>query len=166
MSRKYYNHKTFTINDRISIDCSTQNTSYGFRHVADMRIDNGATGEDWGAKHYDAKRTYYNRTWEAYEYQSLLEECARKVDDPADREAIAKFAKEGKADTSDLKKISGIMALGSIFTEDQAGANDWKTRMLRAGLEGRGLMMPDDWDQLPEDEKTSRLDKIIKVLGE
>ena len=162
MSRKYYNHKTFNINDHISIDCSTQNTSYGFRHVANMRIER----PDGGAKHYEAKRTYYNRTWEAYEYQSLLEECARKVDDPADRAAIVEFAKNGREDTSDLKMISGIMALGSIIAEDQAGANDWKTRMLRAGLDGRGLMMPDDWDQIPEDEKTARLDKIIKVLGE
>jgi hypothetical protein len=37
--------------------------------------------------------------------------------------------------------------------------------MLKAGLEGRGLIMPDDWDDLSEDEKNRRLDGVIATLN-
>jgi hypothetical protein len=51
-----------------------------------------------------------------------------------------------------------------LFTENQAEANKWKLRMLKAGIPA--LDVPDDWDQLPEDEKQSRLDKIIDLTME
>lgn len=63
-----------------------------------------------------------------------------------------------------LKTVSTVMALGDIFGSTQAERNDWKARMLKAGLDGRGLIMPDDWDQLDEDTKTRRLDAVIETL--
>lgn len=37
--------------------------------------------------------------------------------------------------------------------------NDWKLRMLKAGIQG--LDIPDDWNGLDENTKTERLDKVI-----
>jgi len=68
-----------------------------------------------------------------------------------------------KEDNS-LRTIAGVAALGSIFCDNQKDANDWKARMIKAGLEGRGLIMPDNWNSLPEDEKTRRLDGAIAEL--
>lgn len=65
-----------------------------------------------------------------------------------------------------LKTISAVMALGDIFGSNQSESNDWKARMLRAGLDGRGLIMPDDWNELDEDTKTARLNAVIEQLGE
>ena len=63
-----------------------------------------------------------------------------------------------------LKTLAMVMAMGKIFTKTQKEANDWDTRMLKAGLEGRGLIMPDDWDSLSEEVKADRLDKVKKEL--
>jgi hypothetical protein len=60
--------------------------------------------------------------------------------------------------------IANIAKLGNILTNNQVEANDWKKRMLNAGLSDKGLMMPEDWDQLTEDEKTKRLDNVIEFM--
>jgi len=63
-----------------------------------------------------------------------------------------------------LKTVAMVAALGSVLCQDQKSANDWKARMLKAGLEGSGLIMPEDWDGLSEDEKERRLDGAIGEL--
>lgn len=67
--------------------------------------------------------------------------------------------------TASLMRMTGaVMAMGEIFADTQEQKNDWKARMLRAGLDGKGLIMPEDWDTLSEDEKTRRLDAVIETL--
>lgn len=65
---------------------------------------------------------------------------------------------------SDLKRIAMVAKLGDIFGRDQKEKNDWKARMLKAGLENRGLIMPDDWDTLSEEDKETRLNGAIEQL--
>jgi hypothetical protein len=67
--------------------------------------------------------------------------------------------------TAGLKSIAAIAMMGSIFGNNQKESNDWKARMIKAGL-GEGIQMPDDWDQLSEDEKERRLEGVIGILGE
>lgn len=56
-----------------------------------------------------------------------------------------------------------VASLGAIFGGNQKESNDWKARMLKAGMPG--LDMPDDWDSLSEDEKQTRLNLVIKEMG-
>lgn len=65
-----------------------------------------------------------------------------------------------------LKTVGMIASLGDIFCKDKKEGNDWKARMLKAGLSNKGLVMPDDWDVLSEEEKEIRLDNVIKVAVE
>ena len=51
-----------------------------------------------------------------------------------------------------------------VVCENQKDKNDWKARMLEAGFENKGLVMPDDWNTLDEDTKQIRLDSIIKLM--
>ena len=67
-----------------------------------------------------------------------------------------------EAKDSSLKSIGLVMAFGDIFGQTQKEKNDWKARMLKAGLENKGLIMPEDWDTLSEDAKEVRLNKVIK----
>jgi hypothetical protein len=55
---------TFKLNDQYTVVCESQNTRSGFRHVA-VLMDN-----DYEV--YRTKITYQNRTWERYEFQSVL----------------------------------------------------------------------------------------------
>lgn len=73
---------------------------------------------------------------------------------------------EDHAESGGLKSVAMVAQLGNIIhAGDQKSANDWKARMLKAGLEGRGLIMPEDWSELPEDEKTRRLDGAIAEIA-
>lgn len=75
--------------------------------------------------------------------------------------------KEGKSEESEgmgqLRATALVAKLGDVFGETQKEKNDWKARMLKAGL-GQGLEMPEDWDRLDEKTKEQRLDKAIAML--
>lgn len=86
---------------------------------------------------------------------------------------IRKYAKhyaqelvEGKLEAPDplFSSIAAICKLGEVLCSGQKETNDWKTRMIKAGLGNRGLEIPDDWDTLSEDEKETRLNNVIKEL--
>jgi hypothetical protein len=48
--------------------------------------------------------------------------------------------------------------------QDKKEQNDWKARMLKAGLGNAGLQMPEDWESLDEQTKEARLNAVISVL--
>lgn len=67
--------------------------------------------------------------------------------------------------SSMLKTTAMVMAMGNLLAGDsQKEKNDWKSRMLKAGLGNSGLIMPEDWDSLTEDEKEKRLDGAIEAI--
>jgi hypothetical protein len=149
------NEKFFRINDRLTIHCRSEKTRSGFRHLASL-FENGLIT-------IGAKVCYLNRTWERYEFQSVIQELGRKAGGETGT-LIADFADKYQEDDSSFRLIGAIAAMGSILTENQKEANDWKARMLKAGLPA--LDIPDDWDQLTEEEKERRLDAVIGVLAE
>jgi hypothetical protein len=57
--------KTFKVNDKVEIGCESVGTRYGFRHDAFLMVN----GVQYGNK---AKCCYYNRTWEKFEFESVL----------------------------------------------------------------------------------------------
>jgi hypothetical protein len=152
--------KIFKITKDIEVVCESQNTRYGFRHLATLMRD--------GKEQETAKCCYYNRTWEKYEYQSVLFELVRKSKSLSDEEKnICKDFIEGDhTDWSDFKMVSSIAKLGDIFCNNQKEKNDWKERMLKAGFENKGLIMPDDWNTLDEETKQKRLDSVIELMGD
>lgn len=70
-------------------------------------------------------------------------------------------AKQTRESASFMKTVAGIAKLGELMVPSKAEQNDWKLRMLKAGLESRGLMIPEDWGTLSEDEKERRLNAVI-----
>ena len=156
----------FNIGGDFAIACDWKKTRSGFRHEATL-LQNGREVDY-------AKVCYTNRTWEAYEYQSVMHKLIENtgcLTDEEKKNAISILdGSDGYSGAGNeralapLKAIGMIAALGSVLGEDQNGANDWKARMLRAGLGDAGLSMPDDWDTLSEDEKQRRLDGAIAQL--
>ena len=57
--------------DGFSFCCESQGTRYGFRHLCYVFKD--------GQEVAFAKRCYYNRTWERWEFESVLNDAAQKV---------------------------------------------------------------------------------------
>ena len=78
--------------------------------------------------------------------------------------ALSVSEQKASAPSDNLKTISMVAAFGNLLCNTQKEKNDWKARMLKAGLENKGLDMPEDWDQLTEDEKENRLNGAINAL--
>lgn len=61
--------------------------------------------------------------------------------------------------------LAAIMKIGEIENQDTTGRNDWKLRMLKAGIPEGALHMPEDWDTLSEEEKEKRLNGVIEIFS-
>lgn len=162
MARKQYDKKTFEINENLKANCWSEDTSYGFRHLAELDRNYCTIAT--------AKCAYYNRTWERYTYESvlnrLLENSSKKLTqtDKDDFKALIESDTGVKKDMAGLSFIAGIAKLGEFFTDTKADSNAWKTKMLKAGIPQ--IDFPDDFDSLPEDEKARRLNGAIDTLSQ
>jgi len=165
MARKKYSEKRFDITKNIYVKCWTEDTGNGFRHLAELNKDQYfETG---------AKCTYYNRTWESYEYESVLKKLLESTIKSVSLTdyAIRKFKQMVKDpnriadDLKPLKNIAAIASLGDIFALNTKDKNSWKKRMLKAGLSSKGLIMPDGFEDLPEEEQERRLNGAIAQIS-
>lgn len=159
--------KTFKINDKYEITCTSEKTRYGFRHLANL-YRTGLSGTTVLVE--KAKECYYNRTWESFEYETVINNLLTKAKIMPE-EQIKEFLECCRKDNlEEVNKqfgfIAGIAKIGEILCETQAEKNDWKERMIKAGLGNKGLIMPDDWLVLSEDEKEKRLNNVIKEMEE
>ena len=75
---------------------------------------------------------------------------------------LAKVDSPHEEKFSSFSLLAGIMKIGEVFAHDQKGANNWKVRMLKAGIPEGALHMPEDWDTLAEVEKERRLNLVIE----
>jgi hypothetical protein len=152
--------KTFEVNENTKIVCNCVNTRYGFKHDAKLFINNSEIAK--------TKCCCYNRTWESFEYESVISDLLNKTEimTSGQKSEFLNLCRKNKLDeiNKQFGCIANIAKPGNILTNNQVEANDWKKRMLNAGLSDKGLMMPEDWDQLTEDEKTKRLDNVIEFM--
>ena len=153
--------KIFKINENFEVVCEWKKTRTAFKHVATL-LKNGEEVDN-------TKICYLNRTWECYEFESVLEKLLDRTDLLTKEEKKNFLERNKRKDKeevdSQFNMVAGIAKLGEIFGETKKEKNDWKTRMLKAGLENKGLIMPEDWDTLSEEEKEKRLNNVIKELG-
>jgi len=62
--------RIFNLDEVYSVVCNWQKTRYGFRHTAILHKN--------GFEIDKTKECYYNRTWESYEYETVLCKLVRK----------------------------------------------------------------------------------------
>ena len=68
--------RIFKLDDEYEIVCKSESTRYGFRHIATLFKN--------GYSYTSAKCLYYNRTWERYEFESVLSKLISKWFDGED----------------------------------------------------------------------------------
>jgi hypothetical protein len=148
--------KIFTLDKSYTVVCDWKKTRTAFKHVATVLCN--------GSEVYSTKICYLNRTWESYEYQSVLHKAingffyAKQA-----KRYITKLERKPKERTPHLKAVSTACAIGEILCQTKAEKNAWKKRMLSTV---HGISFPEDFDQLPEDEKTLRLDGALNQIKE
>ncbi len=147
--------KTFELDKDYSIVCQWKKTRNGFKHTAAIFKE--------GLIAFKTKVCYLNRTWESYEYQTVLHKAIRKYFKKPFAEAYIKQLDEQDHADPHLKAVGMVMAFGDLLCETQKEKNDWKKRMVSTVP---GIDIPEDFDRLPEEEKAKRLDGVQKALNE
>ena len=155
--------KTFKINDKYEILCESLHTKNGFKHEAKL-FRTGLSGTTVCIE--KAKICYYNRTWESFEFESVIYDLLKKSKIMT-IEQINEYVKLlQKNNMEEINKqfsfIGTIAKMGEIICNDQKEKNDWKTRMIKAGFPG--ISIPEDWNELSEEEKEKRLNNVINEL--
>ena len=64
--------KIFNLDKIYSIVCNWKKTRSGFKHIANLCIN--------GTSVYETKVNYLNRTWESFEYESVIQKVLGKAD--------------------------------------------------------------------------------------
>ena len=153
--------KIFKINSHVEVVCEWKKTRTAFKHEATLLID--------GIERDKAKICYVNRTWEKFEFESVIKKLMEKVKILNDKEKKVFLSRLADNDSRENTRMFGTVAmvatLRDIFGKNQREKNDWKARMIKAGLENKGLIMPSDWDALSENTKEVRLNAVIKQLS-
>jgi len=145
--------KIFTLDNQYNIVCNSKKTSYGFKHTATIKKDY--------IEVYKTKCCYYNRTWEAYEYESVLKKAIDNYFEGKEKEKYLKvISGEQKEEQGILKTASMVASLGNILCNTEEEKNAWKKRMLGTV---QGIDFPEDFDSLSEEEKQKRLDNAINI---
>jgi hypothetical protein len=65
--------KLFKLDDIYSVVCKSESTRYGFRHLAYLMKN--------GYEVCKTKACYYNRTWECYQFETVLKSAIDKYFD-------------------------------------------------------------------------------------
>jgi len=148
--------RIFTLSKNYSVVCNSEKTKYGFRHLASLMNN--------GQEICKNKACYYNRTWESFEYQSVLRGVIAKHFEGKEKEKYLKIAdQEGLKESGGFLKTVGMIAkIGDVLCEKKEEKNTWKKRMMATVP---GINFPENFDSLPEEEKARRLDGAIKFLG-
>jgi Zn-finger domain-containing protein len=74
--------RIFTLDEKYNVVCNFESTRSGFRHIAVLHKNSYEMAR--------AKCTYQNRTWEAYEFESVL---IKIINDNFEGEEREKFLK-------------------------------------------------------------------------
>lgn len=146
----------FTLSEQYHVVCRSEKTRYGFRHLASLKKDSTEVAH--------SKACYYNRSWEAYEYQTVIHNVIDKFFSP---QLAGKYKK--KVDISARGQVSksfqtaaAVAKLGALLFPKQEEKNAFQQRIISTIP---GIDFPEDFSSLSEAEKSKRLDGVIAIAG-
>lgn len=102
--------KIFNVNfqgEKNSVYCKCENTRNGFKHVATMNYNGNI---------YVATSYYINRTWEYFEYQSVIRKLYRMISDEIKEKAVKEWkAAKGKKRISAAERERIYKDIDNLF---------------------------------------------------
>ena len=147
---------SFKMKGTYSIVCYSEGTRSGFRHMASLLKS--------GSEVASAKATYLNRTWESYEYQSVIYKLLNKYFPE----------KEAKERMEDLEKNRrGLYAKGNSLSA-RGLAKSQKYRRQYSYVRNKGLLtqieklktfFPDLKTEIEKSKNVSATNRIVKAGG-
>lgn len=126
MAVKQYDTRYFRAKvngEEIEFRCYTTDTRSGFCHTAHLM--------GWKYDITDTKASYYNRTWERFEYESVLKRAIEKL--PTDvRQQVYDQIIDGKAAEEEQKAEEQFEAFKSLH---ESLSDENKERLAKSGIE-------------------------------
>lgn len=150
------NVRIFKLDEEYSVVCNWKKTRIAFKHTASL-LRNGYERVD------ETKICYQNRTWESYEYESVIEKLLDQHftgEQKTKYLAVCKAKALGEVDAK-FGVVRGLVALGELLGSTPEEKNALKKRALAAVP---GIEFPEDFDALPAEEQARRLNGAAKVL--
>jgi hypothetical protein len=126
MAVKQYDVRYFSakVNGKeIEFRCYTTDTRCGFCHTAHY--------VGWDYDLTDTKASYYNRTWERFEYESVLKRAIDKLPADIQKEVYAQII-EGKAAEEEKKAEDMVKSFEALHS---ALSTENKERLANSGIE-------------------------------
>lgn len=160
--------KIYSFGEGYQVNCRSEKTRYGFRHLCELTQNYNVLAK--------TKACYYNRTWESYEFQSVIHSAINAAFDNRTRaqqkkgQEINPLVKQycdevdARARGIEAKRfdpVKMVCAVGALLTSNPEERANWDKRMLSTIP---GIDFPDDFDSLPVEEQQRRLDKAKEVL--
>lgn len=145
----------FQLDEQYAIVAEWKKTRVAFKHTATLLRNGSQVGE--------TKICYQNRTWECYEYESVIEKLLDQHftgEQKTKYLAVCKAKALGEVDAK-FGVVRGLVALGELLGSTPAEKNALKKRALSTVP---GIEFPDDFDALPAEEQARRLNGAAKVL--
>ena len=126
MATKQYDIQHFTAKvngEEITFRCYTTDTRSGFCHTAHLM--------GWKYDITDTKASYYNRTWERFEYESVLKRAIDKLPADLQKEVYAQIIDHKAAEEAEKAEamVKSFEALHSSLSPEN------KERLANSGIE-------------------------------
>ena len=123
---KHYNTQYFTAKvngEEITFVCYTTYTRVGFCHTAHLM--------GWKYTATDTKQTYYNRTWERFDYETVLKRAITKLPADLQKEVYAQIIDHKAAEEHEKAEafVKSFEALHSALSTEN------KERLANSGIE-------------------------------
>lgn len=130
-------------------------TRNGFKHEATLYNQYGQIDDS-------TKINYLNRTWESYEFESVINKLVEQTGEGTPE--VKAFLAKDLTNWAPFKQSASLMALAGIMGSDLKQQNDLKLKTLKATMPD--IDIPEDWATLDEPAKADRLKKIEGLLRE
>jgi len=151
--------KKFVLSENIEVFATYKKTRNGFKHEAELFINNRMVDKN--------KVCYLNRTWESYQFQTVIRKLVDKtkyLTNDEKSELLKKIDKSDSfSDNESFNSLKAVCAIGNLLCENTAEKNEWKKRMIKATFND-SVQFPSDWDKLSENEKERRLNLAVNSL--
>lgn len=155
MAYKTVETKTVQLSEKYSVRLSYVKTNYGFKHEA-------VAMEDWRVLG-KTKAIYYNRTWECYEYQTVICQAIKAFIPSPEKEVlhehfstITRLPGEGKS------FLDSVCAMAKAFEVIAGDDKETTAKFQKKFLEKvPGIDFPEGFDELPLEERERRLKGAI-----
>ena len=139
MAYKLYGREVFRATTKdgqnFTFTCYGQGTSYGFRHICTEGLNN-TTECKWIKDKIIAKACYYNRTYESFEYETVLRKGIQNLDEPKEvKQDLINILIEKKAQAEHEECERQVKAFESLWN----GLSDKNKEHIRNGVGENGI---------------------------